>query len=326
MQHPAPDRALSSPAPLRVGMLGIGVVGSGTHRLMHRNRQIIRDHAGRDIDLAMVAARNVVRARQIVGPDIEVVDDPIALVQSPRIDVVVEAIGGCTAARSLVLEAIAHRKHVVTANKALLAHHGEEIFAAARDQGVIVAFEGAVAVSIPIVKALREGLAANRVEWLAGIVNGTSNFILTRMREGAASFEVALREAQQLGFAEADPAFDVEGIDAGHKLALLASIAFGTPIQFDLIPIEGISALAPEDLRYAERLGYSIKQLALARRTTDRIELRVLPALLPLSSLLARVDGSMNGIMVKSDAAGLTRCTTVPERVLTRPLRRSSRI
>ncbi|NRF67466.1 homoserine dehydrogenase [Aquincola sp. S2] len=297
-----------SPArpPMRVGLLGSGVVGSGTCRVLERNRALIRARAGRDITLTMLAARNLPRARQLVGPEVEVVDDAMRVVRHPLIDVVVEVIGGCTVARELVLQAIAHGKHVVTANKALLALHGDEIFAAARAQGVMVAFEGAVAVSIPIVKALREGLTANRIEWVAGIVNGTSNYILTEMRDKGVAFAAALAEAQRLGYAEADPRFDVEGIDAGHKLALLASMAFGMPLRFDAMHIEGIGALQAADFRHAEQLGYRIKLLGVARRQAAGIELRVHPALVPARSLMAGVDGSMNAVMVKGDAAGLT--------------------
>lgn len=294
------------PAPLRVGMLGIGVVGSGTCRVLARNRHLIRARTGREIALRMVAARDLPRARQLVGPGIEVVDDAMQVVRCPDIDVVVEVVGGCTHARDWIMTAIRHGKHVVTANKALLAEHGEAIFAAAREHGVTVAFEGAVAVSIPIVKALREGLAANDIEWVAGIVNGTSNFILTRMRDEGASFSDALVEAQQRGYAEADPTFDVEGIDAAHKLALLASLAFGTTLQFDDIHVEGMTRLQTVDHACAAWLGYAIKLLALARRTAGGLDLRVHLACVPAASLLAHVDGSMNGILVKSDAAGHT--------------------
>ncbi|MED5621090.1 homoserine dehydrogenase [Ideonella sp. BN130291] len=307
MQHlPSPDATPAPRPPLRVGLLGIGVVGSGTARVLVRNRELIAGRAGRTIDLLMVAARNLPRARALVGPDVEVLADAMRVVRHPQIDVVVEAIGGCTVARELVLEAIAHGKHVVTANKALLSEHGCEIFAAAQARGVMVAFEGAVAVSIPIVKALREGLAANRVESVAGIVNGTSNFVLTKMRGRGLSFDKALHEAQRLGYAEADPAFDVDGIDAAHKLVLLASIAFGTPVRLDAVHVEGIRALQAEDHHHAEQLGYRIKLLAVARRHAEGLELRVQPTLLPASTLLAQVDGAMNGVMVHSDAAGVT--------------------
>jgi homoserine dehydrogenase len=292
--------------PIQVGLLGIGTVGSGTYRVITRNRALIRARAGRDITLHMLAARNLPRARAIVGAEVEVVADTAQVARHPQIDVVVEAIGGCTVAREAVLDAIAHGKHVVTANKALLALHGEEIFEAARQQGVMVAFEGAVAVSIPIVKALREGMAGNRIEWLAGIVNGTSNFVLSEMRDKGMSFACALREAQRQGYAEADPAFDVQGTDAGHKLALLAAMAFGTPVRFDQMHIEGIDALQPSDHAMAESLGYRIKLLAIARCQPDGLELRVHPTLVAERSMLAGVNGSMNGVMVHSDAAGAT--------------------
>ena len=305
---PAAHPAVLPPfkSPLRVGLLGVGTVGGGICRVLKRNRQIIGARAGRAIELRALSTRTLSRAEGVVGQEVALVADPSSLVRRPDIDVVVEAIGGCTTARHLVLEAIAHGKHVVTANKALLALHGDEIFAAARARGVTVAYEGAVAVSIPIVKALREGLAANRVDWLAGIVNGTSNFILTRMRDAGLSFNTAVTEAQQLGYAEADPTLDVGGFDAAHKLALLASLAFGMPLQFDKIAIEGISSVKSIDFDLAERLGYAIKPLAVARRQPSGIELRVHPALVPSSSLIARVDGAMNGILVGSDAAGIT--------------------
>ena len=294
------------PAPLRVGLLGIGVVGSGVHRLLQRNRALIAQRAGRAIELRAVAARNVTRARELVGADACVVDDAMAVATDPQVDVVVEVIGGCTVARELVMAAIAHGKHVVTANKALLALHGEEILEAAQRQGVVVAFEGAVAVSIPILKALREGLAANEVEWLAGIVNGTSNFVLTQMRERGVSFDDALREAQRLGYAEADPSFDVDGVDSAHKLALLASLAFGTRLAFDDIAVTGIRALQLVDLVCAERLGHRVKLLASARRHAGKLDLRVEPALVPADGLVAGVNGSMNGIVVHGDTCGPT--------------------
>jgi homoserine dehydrogenase len=309
----SPSHASSPPLPplpalpaLRVGLLGVGTVGAGTSRVLLRNQALIRARCGRDIELRMAAARNLPRARPLLGPEVELVADAQRVVRHPQIDVIVEAIGGCDAARTLVMDAIAHGKHVVTANKALLALHGDEIFAAARRQGVVVAFEGAVAVSIPIVKALREGLAANRIDALAGIINGTSNFILSAMRERGWAFDTALREAQRLGYAEADPRFDVDGIDAAHKLTLLASMAFGMPLRFDAVAVEGIAQLQAADMRHAEALGYRIKLLGVARRRVDGIELRVQPALVPLSSLLAHVDGAMNGVVVKSDAAGPT--------------------
>jgi homoserine dehydrogenase len=304
--HPAQSLPLPHSPALRVGLLGVGTVGAGTSRVLLRNQALIRARCGRDIELRMAAARNLPRARPLLGPEVELVGDAQRVVRHPQIDVIVEAIGGCDAARTLVLDAIAHGKHVVTANKALLALHGDEIFAAARRQGVVVAFEGAVAVSIPIVKALREGLAGNRIDGLAGIINGTSNFILSAMRERGWSFDTALREAQRLGYAEADPRFDVDGIDAAHKLTLLASMAFGMPLRFDAVAVEGIAQLQAADVRHAEALGYRIKLLGVARRRVDGIELRVQPALVPLSSLLAGVEGAMNGVLVKSDAAGPT--------------------
>lgn len=298
--------ALPALPALRVGLLGVGTVGAGTSRVLLRNQALIRARCGRDIELRMAAARNLPRARPLLGPEVELVGDAQRVVRHPQIDVIVEAIGGCDAARTLVLDAIAHGKHVVTANKALLALHGDEIFAAARRQGVVVAFEGAVAVSIPIVKALREGLAGNRIDGLAGIINGTSNFILSAMRERGWSFDTALREAQRLGYAEADPRFDVDGIDAAHKLTLLASMAFGMPLRFDAVAVEGITQLQAADVRHAEALGYRIKLLGVARRRVNGIELRVQPTLLPRSSLLAGVEGALNGVVVESDAAGAT--------------------
>ena len=296
----------SHPPPrLRAGLLGFGTVGSGTHGVLAGNRDTIRARAGCAIDLTMVATRTASRAHAAAQAGIEVLGDPMRLARHPEVDVVIEAIGGTTDARRCVLEAIAHGKHVVTANKALLALHGEEIFAAARKQGVTVGFEGAVAVSIPIVKALREGLVANEIEWLAGIINGTSNYVLTQMAAGR-SYAEALAEAQRLGYAEADPTLDVGGGDAAHKLALLAAMAFGGPPRLDAVQVEGIERLEPADFRHAKRLGYAIKLLAVARRTADGLQLRVQPTLLPRDSLLARVDGRMNGIMVKGNAAGVT--------------------
>ena len=291
---------------LRVGLIGFGVVGSGTHAVLAGNRRTITARAGCAIELAMIATRTPGRAREIAGPGVEVMQDPMRLVAHPSIDVVVEAIGGTTAARDCVLGAIAHGKHVVTANKALLALHGDEIFAAARERGVSIGFEGAVAVSIPIVKALREGLAANEIEWLAGIVNGTSNFVLTRMRDRGDSYEDALREAQALGYAEADPALDVDGGDAAHKLSLLAAMAFGGGPRFHDVHVEGIRGLQPADFAHAARLGHTIKLLAVAQRGECGLQLRVHPALTPADGLLARVDGRMNGIVVKGDASGVT--------------------
>ena len=291
---------------IKVGLLGIGVVGSGTLNVLRRNQIEISGRAGRRIEIVMVAARDLVRARSIVGDGVTLVSDPMQVVDHPDIDIVVEVIGGCTIAKDLVLRAIANGKHVVTANKALLAMHGGEIFAAAQAMKVAVAFEGAVAVSIPIIKALREGLSANRIEWVAGIINGTTNFILSEMRDKGLSFDAALKDAQRLGYAEADPSFDIEGIDAAHKVTIMAALAFGIPMQFDKASVEGITGLDAVDIRYADSLGYRIKLLGITKRTARGIELRVHPALVPAKCLIANVEGSMNGIMVKSDAAGIT--------------------
>ncbi|MDM0077051.1 homoserine dehydrogenase [Variovorax sp. J2P1-59] len=292
--------------PLRVGMIGIGTVGAGTFRVLARNQADIAGRAGRAIEMVIVAARNLARAAGIVGEGIELTDDPLRVAMHPDVDVVVEVAGGTGPARDWVLAAIAHGKHVVTANKALLAVHGTEIFAAARQHGVAVAYEAAVAVSIPIIKALREGLAANRIEWVAGIINGTTNFILSKMRDEGLDFAAALAQAQALGYAESDPSFDIEGIDAAHKLTLLAANAFGMPLHFADVQIEGIAALQGLDVACAEQLGFRIKLLGVARRREDGVELRVQPALVPATHLMAHVNGSMNGIMVKADAAGVT--------------------
>ncbi|QSI31154.1 homoserine dehydrogenase [Variovorax sp. RKNM96] len=292
--------------PLRVGMIGIGTVGSGTFRVLARNQAEIAGRAGRGIEVVMVAARNLPRAAGIVGDGIPLTDDPMQVATHPDIDVLVEVAGGTGPARDWVLAAIAHGKHVVTANKALLAEHGAEIFAAARQHGVAVAYEGAVAVSIPIIKALREGLTANRIEWVAGIINGTTNFILSKMRDEGLDFAAALAEAQALGYAEADPAFDIEGIDAAHKLTLLAANAFGAPVRFADVQVEGITALQGVDVACAEQLGYRIKLLGIARRREEGVELRVQPALVPAAHLMAHVNGSMNAVMVKGDASGVT--------------------
>ena len=291
---------------IQVGLIGIGTVGNGTYRVLARNQAEIRRRAGRGIEISMVSARNVERARTLVGADVKVLADPFAIVNHPDIDIVVEVMGGTTVAKDLVMQAISNGKHVVTANKALLAMYGTEIFAAAHAKGVMVAFEGAVAVSIPIIKALREGLSANRIEWVAGIINGTTNFILSEMRDKGLDFAVVLKEAQRLGYAEADPTFDIEGIDAAHKATILSAIAFGIPVQFDKAYIEGIVKLAATDIDYALQLGYRIKLLGITKRTQQGIELRVHPTLIPVKRLLANVEGSMNGIMVKSDAAGIT--------------------
>lgn len=301
--HVASVQAL---APLRVGLLGLGTVGAGTYNVLQRNVDIIFARTGRRIEVSMVAVRNSARAVSLVSKEVEVVDDPFLIVNHPDIDVVVEVIGGTTIAKKLVLQAIFNGKHVITANKALLAEHGEEIFAAAQVQGVVVAYEGAVAVSIPIIKALREGLAANRIEWVVGIINGTTNYILSEMKATGASFADAVANAQRLGYAEADPAFDVVGTDAAHKLTLLASNAFGVPIQFDKVHTEGITQLESVDIAFAESLGYSVKLLGIAKRNTQGLELRVHPALIAAEHLLAHVHGAMNAVMVKSDAAGVT--------------------
>ncbi|MDT9000406.1 homoserine dehydrogenase [Paucibacter sp. APW11] len=295
---------------IKVGLMGIGTVGSGVFHVLNRNQAEIRGRAGRGIEITMVSRRNVGLAREIVGEAAQVVADPREIIANPEIDIVVELIGGCTLARELVLEAIAAGKHVVTANKALLAVHGTEIFAAARNKGVMVAFEAAVAGGIPIIKALREGLTANRIEWLAGIINGTTNFILSEMRSKGLDFSVVLKEAQRLGYAEADPTFDIEGVDAAHKLTIMSAIAFGVPVQFDRAHVEGISQLQAADIKYAEQLGYRIKLLGLTRRRPDvqggGIELRVHPTLIPANRLIANVEGAMNAVVVQGDAVGTT--------------------
>ncbi len=292
--------------PIHVGLLGIGTVGGGTWTVLNRNQEEISRRAGRPIHITAVADRNVERARELTGGQARVVDDAFAVVDDPAIDIVVELIGGYTVARELVLRAIANGKHVVTANKALLALHGNEIFAAAQAQGVMVAFEAAVAGGIPIIKALREGLSANQIQWLAGIINGTTNFILSEMRDKGLSFDTVLKEAQGLGYAEADPTFDIEGVDAAHKATLMASIAFGIPIQFDKCHVEGITRLQAADIRYAEQLGYRIKLLGIAKRKDHGVELRVHPTLIPAKRLIANVEGAMNAVLVWGDAVGAT--------------------
>ena len=291
---------------VRVGLLGIGTVGAGTFAVLTRNQNEITRRAGRGIEITDVADLDVARARSVVGGHARVGNDAFALVKDPSIDVVIELIGGYGIARELVMQAIAHGKHVVTANKALLAVHGNEIFAAARARGVVVAFEAAVAGGIPIIKALREGLTANRIEWIAGIINGTTNFILSEMRDKGSSFADVLKEAQRLGYAEADPTFDIEGIDAAHKATIMSAIAFGIPVQFDRAHVEGISSLQAEDIRYAEQLGYRIKLLGITRRREQGIELRVHPTLIPAKRLIANVEGAMNAVWVKGDAVGHT--------------------
>jgi homoserine dehydrogenase len=292
--------------PIQVGLLGIGTVGSGTFKVLQRNQQEIQRRAGCGIEIAMVADLDVARARSIVGDGVRVVGDARQVIADPSIDVVVELIGGYGIAKTLVLEAIAAGKHVVTANKALLAVHGTEIFAAARDKGVVVAFEAAVAGGIPIIKSLREGLTANRIEWIAGIINGTTNFILSEMRSKGLDFGVVLKEAQRLGYAEADPTFDIEGVDAAHKATIMSAIAFGTPVQFAQAHVEGITQLQAADIRYAEQLGYRIKLLGITRRRPEGIELRVHPTLVPAARLIANVEGAMNAVMVQGDAVGTT--------------------
>ena len=290
--------------PVKVGILGLGTVGSGTFNVLKRNQKEIRGRAGRGIEVVMVADRNVEMARKIVNGDCEVVSDGNLLVNHPDIDIVVELIGGYDVARDFVLKAIANGKHVVTANKALLALHGNEIFEAAQNRKVIVAFEAAVAGGIPIIKALREGLTANRIEWIAGIINGTTNFILSEMREKGLDFDTVLKEAQELGYAESDPTFDIEGFDAAHKATIMSAIAFGVPVQFDRAYVEGITKMEAIDIKYAEQLGYRIKLLGITKRMENGIELRVHPTLIPAKRLIANVEGAMNAVLVNSDAVG----------------------
>ncbi|HZY16406.1 MAG TPA: homoserine dehydrogenase [Ramlibacter sp.] len=292
--------------PIQVGLLGIGTVGSGVFNVLKRNQAEIRRRAGRGIEIAMVADLDTARAQAVVGSSARVVSDARDIIGNPDIDIVIELIGGYGIARQLVMEAIAQGKHVVTANKALLAVHGTEIFAAAHAKGVMVAFEAAVAGGIPIIKALREGLTANRIQWIAGIINGTTNFILSEMRAKGLDFDVALKEAQRLGYAEADPTFDIEGVDAAHKATIMSAIAFGVPVQFDKAYVEGITRLASIDIEYAEQLGYRIKLLGITRRVERGIELRVHPTLVPASRLVANVEGAMNAVVVQGDAVGTT--------------------
>ncbi|MDD3935015.1 homoserine dehydrogenase [Rhodoferax sp.] len=292
--------------PIQVGLLGIGVVGSGTFNVLKRNQEEIKRRAGRGIEITQVADLNVARARELVGPGVSVVDDARAVIANSDIDIVIELIGGYGVAKTLVLEAIAAGKHVVTANKALLAVHGTEIFAAASAKGVMVAFEAAVAGGIPIIKALREGLTANSIQWIAGIINGTTNFILSEMRDKGLDFAVVLKQAQALGYAEADPTFDIEGVDAAHKATIMSAIAFGIPVQFDKAYVEGITKLGAADIKYAEQLGYRIKLLGITKRTPKGIELRVHPCLIPAKRLIANVEGAMNAVMVQGDAVGTT--------------------
>ena len=292
--------------PINVGLLGIGTVGGGTWAVLARNREEISRRAGRDIRISVVADKETAKAKKLTGGKARVTADAFEVVRDPEVDIVIELIGGTTVAKVLVLAAIESGKHVVTANKALLATHGNEIFEAAQKKGVMVAFEGAVAGGIPIIKALREGLTANRIEWIAGIINGTSNFILSEMRDKGLPFAAVLKEAQKLGYAEADPAFDIEGVDAAHKLTIMAAIAFGIPMQFDKCYTEGIARLTQEDIRYAEQLGYRIKLLGITKQTEKGIELRVHPTLIPAKRLIANVEGVMNAVLVKGDAVGPT--------------------
>ncbi len=292
--------------PINVGLLGIGTVGGGTWTVLKRNQEEISRRAGRPIAITRVADRNLDLAQRLTAGEARLTHDAFDVVRDPDIDIVVELIGGYTVARELVLEAIAHGKHVVTANKALLAVHGNEIFAAAQNKGVMVAFEAAVAGGIPIIKALREGLSANRIQWVAGIINGTTNFILSEMRDKGLPFDAVLKEAQQLGYAEADPTFDIEGVDAAHKATLMAAIAFGIPIQFDKAYVEGITRLEAIDIQYAEQLGYRIKLLGIAKRRHQGVELRVHPTLVPAKRLIANVEGAMNSVLVWGDAVGAT--------------------
>jgi homoserine dehydrogenase len=292
--------------PMNVGLLGIGTVGGGTFTVLTRNEEEITRRAGRPIHIVKVADRNLALAKEVTKGTVEVTDDAFSVVSDPNIDIVVELIGGTTIAKELVLKAIENGKHVVTANKALLAHYGTEIFAAAQKKGVMIGFEAAVAGGIPIIKAVREGLSANRIEWIAGIINGTTNFILTEMREKGLDFGDVLKEAQRLGYAEADPTFDVEGIDAAHKLTILASIGFGIPMQFDKAYTEGITKLTRQDIGYAEQLGYRVKLLGITKRTDKGVELRVHPTLIPEKRLIANVNGAMNAVVVKGDAVGPT--------------------
>ena len=299
---------------IQVGLLGIGTVGSGVFNVLQRNQSEIVRRAGRRIEIAMVADLDMARAQAVVGPAVQVVSDGRTVIANPDIDVVIELIGGYGIARQLVMEAIEAGKHVVTANKALLAVHGTEIFAAASRKGVMVMFEAAVAGGIPIIKSLREGLSANRIQWIAGIINGTTNFILSEMRDKGLDFDVVLKEAQALGYAEADPTFDIEGVDAAHKAALMSAMAFGVPVQFDKAYVEGITQLGATDIRYAEQLGYRIKLLGITKRrqadatkkTGEGIELRVHPTLVPIKRLIANVEGAMNAVMVHGDAVGTT--------------------
>jgi homoserine dehydrogenase len=292
--------------PINVGLLGIGTVGGGTFTVLQRNADEIARRAGRPIRITVVADKNLELAKKVTGGKCRITDDAFSVVSDPEVDIVIELIGGYGVAKELVLKAIANGKHVVTANKALLATYGNEIFKAAQGKGVMVAFEAAVAGGIPIIKALREGLTANRIEWIAGIINGTTNFILSEMRDKGLSFDTVLKEAQRLGYAEADPTFDIEGVDAAHKITILSALAFGIPMQFDKAYIEGISKLDAIDIKYAEQLGYRIKLLGITKRTPEGVELRVHPTLIPAKRLIANVEGAMNAVLVQGDAVGAT--------------------
>ena len=292
--------------PINVGLLGIGTVGGGTFTVLKRNEEEITRRAGRPIRITVVADKNVELAKKVTGGTCRITDDAFSVVSDPEVDIVIELIGGYGVAKELVMKAIANGKHVVTANKALLATHGNEIFKAAQDKGVMVAFEAAVAGGIPIIKAVREGLTANRIEWIAGIINGTTNFILSEMRDKGLSFDTVLKEAQRLGYAEADPTFVIEGVDAAHKITILSALAFGIPMQFDKAYIEGISKLDAIDIKYAEQLGYRIKLLGITKRTDEGVELRVHPTLIPTKRLIANVEGAMNAVLVQGDAVGAT--------------------
>ena len=292
--------------PINAGLLGIGTVGGGTFTVLQRNAEEITRRAGRPIRITVVADKNLELAKKVTGGKSRVTDDAFSVVNDPEVDIIIELIGGTGVAKELVMKAIANGKHVVTANKALLATHGNEIFKAAQDKGVMVAFEAAVAGGIPIIKAVREGLTANRIEWIAGIINGTTNFILSEMRDKGLGFDTVLKEAQRLGYAEADPTFDIDGVDAAHKITILSALAFGIPMQFDKAYIEGISKLDAIDIKYAEQLGYRIKLLGITRRTPEGVELRVHPTLIPAKRLIANVEGAMNAVLVQGDAVGAT--------------------
>ena len=289
---------------LNVGLIGMGTVGSGTYQVLQRNKSQIEARLGRSIQIVMVADLDVARVRALVHQDCRVVADAAEIIDNPNIDIVIELIGGYGIAKDMVLRAIAAGKHVVTANKALLAVHGAEIFQAAKSKGTMIGYEASVAGGIPIIKVLREGLTANQVNWVAGIINGTTNFILTQMREKAWGFEQALKQAQELGYAEADPTFDIQGIDAAHKCSIMSALAFGIPIPFNAAYVEGITELQAQDIQFAEQLGYRIKLLGITKSTPQGIEVRVHPCLISEKSLLANVEGAMNAVMVNADAAG----------------------